>query len=292
MQTEKSKIINIKILSSSFSVVISLSLVLFIIGVLSLILLNANRLSNYAKENIGFIIMLEDNVKEAEITKFQKILDASNFCKSTSFVSKEQATRDLQIDLGEDFVDFLGYSPLLASIDITLNANYANSDSLNTISVALNKNPIVHEVYYQKYFLDQLNKNVKNISFALLSFCILLFVISFTLINNTIRLSIYAKRFLMQTMRLVGATDQFIRKPFLIKSLYHGFYASVFAIFLLIITIQLVQNEIATILNINDLKIIGVIFILIFVVGMLLSWCSTFFAVRKYTHIKENKIYN
>ena len=292
MRREKSNIINTPVFSSSLSVVISLSLVLFIIGLLSLILLNANRLSNYAKENIGFVIMLKDNVKEAEIIKFQKIIDASNFAKSSSFVSKEEATIELQSDLGEDFVEFLGYSPLLASIDISLNANYANSDSLKIISENLNKNPIVHEVYYQKYFINQLNKNVQRVSFVLLSFSILLFVISFTLINNTIRLSIYSKRILIQTMRLVGATDQFIRKPFLYKSLNQGFYASVFAIFLLIGSIQLVQNEIATILNIHDLKIIGIIFILIFVIGILISWISTFFAVRKYTNITESKIYN
>ena len=292
MRRKKSNIINTPVFSSSLSVVISLSLVLFIIGLLSLILLNANRLSNYAKENIGFVIMLKDNVKEAEIIKFQKIIDASNFAKSSSFVSKEEATIELQSDLGEDFVEFLGYSPLLASIDVSLNANYANSDSLNIISKTLNKNTIVHEVYYQKYFIDQLNKNVQRISFVLLSFSILLFVISFTLINNTIRLSIYSKRVLIQTMRLVGATDQFIRKPFLYKSLHQGFYASVFAIFLLIGSIQLVQNEIATILNIHDLRIIGIIFILIFVIGILISWISTFFAVRKYTNITESKIYN
>ena len=292
MRRKTYNIINTPVFSSSLSVVISLSLVLFIIGLLSLILLNTNRLSNYAKENIGFVIMLKDNVKEAEIIQFQKIIDASNFAKSSSFVSKEEATIELQSDLGEDFVEFLGYSPLLASIDVSLNANYANSDSLKTISATLNKNPIVHEVYYQKDFIDQLNKNVQRVSFVLLSFSILLFVISFTLINNTIRLSIYAKRVLIHTMRLVGATDQFIRKPFLYKSLYQGFYASVFAIFLLIGSIQLVQNEIATILNINDLKIIGIIFILIFVVGILISWISTFFAVRKYTNITESKIYN
>lgn len=292
MKTETSKLLDIKMISSSLSVVISLSLVLFIIGLLAFLLINSTKLSNYAKENIGFVIMLENNLKEIEIIKFQKIINASEFAKSTSFVSKEQATKDLIIDLGADFVEFLGYSPLLPSIDVSLNPNYANSDSLQIISKELTKNPIVHEVYYQKNMLDQLNKNVKKISFFLISFCILLFVISFTLINNTIRLSVYGKRFLIRTMKLVGATNWFIQKPFLLKSIYHGVYGSIFAIFLLIGAIQLVQNEVATILNINDLKIIGVIFIIIFVVGVVISWGSTFFAVRKYVRINETKLYN
>ena len=165
MKKAKSKLLDIKILSSSFSVVISLSLVLFVIGLLAFLLINTTKLSNYAKENIGFVIMLENELKEIEIINFKKILEARKFTKSTSFVSKEQAAKELTVDLGEDFITFLGYNPLLASIDVKLNADYANSDSLSLISKELTENPIVHEVYYQKTVLDQLNKNVKKISF-------------------------------------------------------------------------------------------------------------------------------
>jgi cell division transport system permease protein len=280
------------LLSSSASVVISLSLVLFVVGLLGLVLINAQRLSNYVKENVGFTIMLKAGIAEIEIIKFQKELDAYAFVKSTIFVSKERATQDLQKDLGEDFVKFLGYSPLLASLDVKLNATYANTDSLNIIKNALNKNSNVHEVFYQKDLVDKLNKNINRLSVFLLTFCGLLFIIAFALINNTIRLSVYAKRFLIRTMRLVGATNNFIQKPFLIKGLYQGVYSSIFAIFMLIGSIQLVQGEVANILNITDLKIIGLVFIIIFLSGLFISWVSTYFAVKKYIKLNERELYN
>jgi cell division transport system permease protein len=292
MKTGNNTSLNRRILSSSASVVISLSLVLFVIGLLGLVLINAQRLSNYVKENIGFTIMLKEGVNEMEIMNFQKILDAADFAKSSTFVSKEQATKDLQNDLGEDFVSFLGYSPLLSSVDVKLNASYANTDSLAVIKTELNDYPVVHTIFYQENLIDKLNSNVNRLSFFLLSFCLLLFVIAFALINNTIRLSVYSKRFLIRTMRLVGATNSFIQKPFLVKGIYQGIYSSIFAIFMLIGSIQLIQSETASMLNITDLKIIGFIFILIFIFGFFLSWISTFFAVRKFIKQNESELYN
>jgi len=292
MKTGNNTSLNRRILSSSASVVISLSLVLFVIGLLGLVLINTQRLSNYVKENIGFTIMLKEGVNEMEIMNFQKILDAAHFAKSSTFVSKEQATKDLQNDLGEDFISFLGYSPLLASVDVKLNASYANTDSLAVIKAELNDYPVVHTIFYQENLIDKLNSNVNRLSFFLLSFCLLLFVIAFALINNTIRLSVYSKRFLIRTMRLVGATNSFIQKPFLVKGIYQGIYSSIFAIFMLIGSIQLIQSETASMLNITDLKIIGFIFILIFIFGFFLSWISTFFAVRKFIKQNESELYN
>jgi cell division transport system permease protein len=292
MGSGQNKSLKRKIISSSASVVISLSLVLFVIGLLGLILINAQRLSDYVKENIGFTIMLEDGITEIETIKFQKELEVAKFVKNITFITKEQATQELKTDLGEDFVDFLGYSPLLSSIDIKLNALYANTDSLQKITTELTANPAVFEAYYQKNLVSKLNSNVKRLSFFLLIFCILLFFIAFVLINNTIRLSVYAKRFLIRTMRLVGGTDAFIQKPFLIKGLYQGVYSSIFAIFMLIGAIQIVQGDTANMLNIDDLKIIGIVFILIFLSGLVLSLFSTFFAVRKYIQLNENELYN
>jgi len=292
MKTGNNTSLNRRILSSSASVVISLSLVLFVIGLLGLVLINAQRLSNYVKENIGFTIMLKEGVNEIEIMNFQKILDAADFAKNSTFVSKEQATKDLQNDLGEDFVSFLGYSPLLASIDVKLNANYANSDSLVFIKAELSDYPVVHTVFYQENLINKLNSNVNRLSFFLFSFCLLLFIIAFALINNTIRLSVYSKRFLIRTMRLVGAKNSFIQRPFLVKGMYQGIYSSIFAIFMLIGSIQLIQSETASMLNITDLKIIGLIFSLIFIFGFFLSWVSTFFAVRKFIKQNESELYN
>ena len=292
MNKSKNKTLNRKIISSSASVIISLSLVLFVVGLLSLALINAQKLSNYIKENIGFSIMLKENTNQFEVKKFNKSIDAMPFTKSTSFVSKDAATSELESDLGEEFVDFLGFNPILASIDVKLNPDYSNNDSLSVISNNLIKNSLVHEIYYQKNLISRINNNVKKLSLFLITFCIILFFIAFALINNTIRLSVYSKRFLIKTMRLVGAKNSFIQKPFILDGLYQGMYSAIFAIFMLMGSIQLVQAETASLLNITDLKIIGLVFILIFIIGIILSSLSTYFAVKKFINVSESELYN
>ena len=167
MNKRKNKTLNRKIVSSSISVIISLSLVLFVVGLLSLILINTQRLSNYVKENVGFSIMIKEKVKEIELIEFKKILAAEKFTKNTRFISKNEATYELEQELGEDFVSFLGFNPILASIDVKLNSAYANNDSLQKISTQLERNNIVHEVFYQKDLIDKLNSNVRKMSFFL-----------------------------------------------------------------------------------------------------------------------------
>ena len=292
MRNKKNKSLNKKIVSSSVSVIISLSLVLFVVGLLSLVLINAQKLSNYVKENIGFSIMIKEDVKEIELIEFNKILDAEDFTKSTRFISKEQATKELEQDLGEDFVNFLGFNPIMASIDVKLNSSYANNDSLQNISSRLEKSDVVYEVFYQKNLIKKLNSNVGKISFFLICISLILFFIAFALINNTIRLSVYSKRFIIRTMRLVGAENSFIQKPFLITGVYQGLYSAIFAIFMLIGSIQLIQTETASILNINDLQIIGLVFIVLFCSGIIISGASTFFAVRKFIYLNEGELYN
>ena len=292
MRNKKNKSLNKKIVSSSVSVIISLSLVLFVVGLLSLVLINAQKLSNYVKENIGFSIMIKEDVKEIEVIEFNKILDAEDFTKSTRFISKEQATKEMEDDLGEDFVNFLGYNQIKASIDVKLNSSYANNDSLQNISKRLEKSDVVYEVFYQKNLIKKLNINVGKISFFLICISLILFFIAFALINNTIRLSVYSKRFIIRTMRLVGAENSFIQKPFLITGVYQGLYSAIFAIFMLIGSIQLIQTETASILNINDLQIIGLVFIVLFCSGILISGTSTFFAVRKFIYLNEGELYN
>lgn len=292
MRNKKNKSLNRKIVSSSVSVIIGLSLVLFVVGLLSLVLINAQKLSNYIKENIGFSIMIKEDVKEIEVIEFNKILDAEDFTKSTRFISKEQATKELENDLGEDFVSFLGYNPIMASIDVKLNSSYANNDSLQNISTRLEKSDVVYEVFYQKNLIKKLNSNVGKISFFLICISLILFFIAFALINNTIRLSVYSKRFIIRTMRLVGAENSFIQKPFLITGVYQGLYSAIFAIFMLIGSIQLIQTETASILNINDLQIIGLVFIVLFCSGIIISGTSTFFAVRKFIYLNEGELYN
>lgn len=288
-----------KLFSSSISIVVSLSLVLFIIGLVSLLLINTVRISNYVKENIGFTIMIKEGVKQIDIMQLQDELQTYNFVQESYFTSKEKATEDLKENLGEDFVDFLGYSPLLSSIDIRLVPEYVNTDSLKIIKGLLVENNSVHEVYYQSNIVEKLNNNIKKLSVLLLGFSILLFIISITLINNTIRLSVYSKRFLIRTMHLVGATHIFIQKPFLEKSIYQGIYSAIIAMFMMLGVLGLLKSgfqdyistETGSFLNKNDFISIGIVFIIIFVVGILVNWLSTFLAVRKYVRIEEKNLY-
>jgi len=280
-----------KLKSSSMSIVISMSLVLFVLGILGFLLINANRLSNHVKQNIGFSIMIKEGVKDVDIMQLQKLIDSKAYSLETDWVSKEDAAKELQEQLGEDFIAFLGYNPLLESIDIKLKASYANSDSLLILEEKLIKNDLIHEVFYQKDLVEKINENVRKMSIFLLSFCILLFIISFTLINNTIRLSVYSKRFLIRTMKLVGATNKFIKGPFLSDSIYNGIYSSLLAICMLVAVFQLLQNDMPSFLNIQDFKSMGIIFACIFVAGILFTLLSTFFALRKYLKIKESEIY-
>ena len=273
------------------SIVISMSLVLFVLGILGFLLINANRLSNHVKQNIGFSVMIKEGVKDVDILQLQKWIDSKPYSLETDWVSKEDAAKELREQLGEDFIAFLGYNPLLESIDIKLKASYANSDSLLILEEKLIKNDLIHEVYYQKDLVEKINENVRKMSIFLLSFCILLFIISFTLINNTIRLSVYSKRFLIRTMKLVGATNKFIKGPFLSESIYNGVYSSLVAICMLIGVFQLLQSDMPDFLNIRDFKSMGILFACIFVAGILFTWLSTFFALRKYLQIKESEIY-
>ena len=280
-----------KIKSSSTSIVISMSLVLFVLGILGFLLLNANRLSNHVKQNIGFSVMIKEGVKDVDIMQLQKLIDSQAYSLETDWVSKEDAATELQEQLGEDFISFLGYNPLLESIDIKLKATYANPDSLLVLQEELTKNDLIHEVFYQKDLVEKISENMRKMSIFLLSFCFLRFIISFTLINNTIRLSVYSKRFLIRTMKLVGATNKFIKSPFLSESIYNGVYSSLVTICMLLAVFQLLQSDMPDFLNIQDLKSMGIIFASIFVAGILFTWLSTFFALRKYLRIKENEIY-
>tara|TARA_B100001939_G_scaffold4120_1_gene3937 strand:- start:841 stop:1764 length:924 start_codon:yes stop_codon:yes gene_type:complete len=291
MNKKSNSLLKLRLISSSVSIVISLSLVLYVIGLLAYILINTNSFSKKIKENITFSILLKDNAKEIDIVKFQKYIDAEDFAKNSIYITKDEATKNLISELGEDFTDFLGYSPLLASIDLKLKAEYTSYEKIKQLEAELMQSDIVHEIYYHKNLIQNINTNINKILMFLSSFCLLLSIISIGLINNSIRLSIYSKRFVIQTMSLVGAENWQIQKPFLIKSLIQGMYSSIFAIFLLIGSIQLIQKETASILNVNDFKLISFIFIFIFVSGLILSWLSTFFAVRKYIRIDEYKLY-
>ncbi len=273
---------------SYLSITISVSLVIFMLGLVLLLIINAKKLADYAKENIGISVMLKSEENEMNVMRLQKELDASKFVLETSYISKGEAARQLKEELGEDFVKFLGYNPLASSIDIRLHAEYANLDSIKLIEHKLKQFDLVQDVYYQKSLVDLVNDNVKKISIVLLIFSILFVFISVVLINNSIRLSFYSKRFLINTMQLVGASPSFIRKPFILKSILIGTLGALFAILFMIITIYFLQSALSDLISISYEF---VVFAIMLTLGVLFALLSTYLSVNKFLRLKSNQLY-
>lgn len=273
------------------STVISIALVLLMAGLLGLILVHAKNLSNHIKENIVLNIILDENTEEADALKFQKELNANTHTLSTEYISKDLAARNLQQDLGEDFLDFLGYNPLSPSIDVHLKAEYANKDSISDFITGTSANKVVKEIVYQESLLDLVNKNIRIIGLVILTFTVILLIIAVALINNTIRLSIYSQRFLIKSMQMVGATKGFIRRPFLGYGILHGLLGAIIAIVLLILLLYFGQKQIPELALLEDYLEFAVIFIGVIVIGILISGLSTYFAVTKYLRLRMNDLY-
>lgn len=291
MTIKENQIVKRRLTSSYLTTVISITLVLFLLGIAGFLILNVQNLSRHVKENIGLNIELKDNIREADIQQFRKILDARAYVKSTEYVTREQAALETQKALGEDFISFLGFNPLPASIKVKLNAAWANPDSITVIESSLKKSPEITEVYYRKNLIHEINDNVKKISLIIFSFTVLLLFIALTLINNTIRLSVYSKRFLIHTMQLVGATRGFIRKPFILRGAYYGLLSAMISILLLLGTIYLIQNQIEGLIDFVDPTILAILFAGVICTGIIISSVSTFFAVNKYLNLNTDALY-
>ncbi len=291
MSAEKDTSYKRRLLGSSLTTIVGLSLVLVVIGLFGLIVVHTQKLSNQIKENIGITIFMHDEAKEADILKMQKELDYAVYTKSTSYVSKNQAAKEFQAETGEDFVGFVGFNPLKASIEVHFKSQYANNDSISKIQKQIQANPLVFEVYFQKTLIDKINSNVQKISFFILGISVVLFFISLALINNTIRLSIYGKRFVIRTMELVGATRGFIRRPFILKGIWHGIIAAIIAIVLLSGVLYAGQREFPDVISLNNIDLYAIVFAGIFLIGVILSWISTWASVHKYLRMNKNKLY-
>lgn len=281
-----------KVTGSYFVSTLSIALVLVVVGFLMFILLNARQVSDHVKQNIGFSIIVKDNVNEAEIKKMQKILDTKPFVSSSVFISKEDAAREFKKELGEDFEEVLGYNPLLPSVEIKLNPVYANNDSLAVIEKSLLKNEVVQEVSYQKSLVHMINENVRRISIILLIAGAALMLISFTLIRNTIHLAVYSQRFLIKTMQLVGAKPFFICKPFIQNSVWFGFFGSMFANLILLAAIYFLQKEVGGVVDLMNKQIIIMMVVFVMVCGILLSLVSSWMSVAGYLRKDLNDLYN
>lgn len=274
------------------STVISIALVLLMTGLLGLILVHAKNLSKYVKENIVLNIIVNDNVNEGDVLAMQKDIEKDSYVLRTEYISKELAAKSLKEDLGEDFVEYLGHNPLLPSIDVYLKEQYANSDSIQTFIQKTAKSSRVKEIIYQETLIDMVNKNIRIIGIVILAFTVVLLIIAVALINNTIRLAIYSQRFLIKSMQLIGATKNFIRKPYLLYGIFHGLLGALIAILLLIFTLQFAQKQIPELVFLRNWYEFGAIFVIVVLLGILISGFSTYFAVTKYLKAKSHSLYN
>ncbi len=261
------------------------------LGALGLLIINANKLSTHFKENVGFQVYLKDTATSAQTDLLMQDLNNAKFTKSVNLISKEKAAEKLKTDLGEDFVAFLGSNPLLNSLEVKLNAEYANTDTLLIIEKQLLQKPFVKEVVYQKLLINKLNKNASAAAFFMLIFSGALLVIAIALINNTIRLSIYSQRFLIRTMYLVGATRSFISKPFIFKGFRQGVIAGVIAGILLAGFLVLSTRFIPDLLELQDENVLLILFLGIVLIGIIISAFSAFLAVSRYLRLKTSDLY-
>lgn len=273
------------------STIFSITLVLLTLGILGLILVHAKNLSNYVKENIVLNIIVDEGAKEADVLQFQKELNANPAVKQTLYVNKELAAKNLTQDLGEDFVNFLGYNPLLSTVDVYMKADYANNKSIDSLKASITKNPVVKEVIYQSSLIDMVNKNINIIGIIILGFGAILLIISIALINNTIRLAIYSQRFLIKSMQLVGATKGFIRKPFILVAMLHGLIASIIAVILLLGILYYAQKEFPEIIIMGNYTEFGILLLFLAGLGIFITAISTTFAVGKYLRLKIYDLY-
>ncbi len=291
MAKQKPQRLKRSLFSSYFTMTLSISMILFLFGLLGLLIINAKRLSDYVMENIGVTLILKEDAREVDILKLQKKLEATDYIKSTRYVDKTTAAAELKDELGEDFMDFLGYNPLLSSIDVRVYANYANPDSLAKLEKQILEYPEVQEVYYQRNLVKQLNANVNKISLILLSLSLLMFLIFTALINNTIRLSIYSKRFIINTMQLVGATRSFIRRPFISKGILYGIYGAIIACFMYLVIFIFYQNDLKAFLDFQNPESLALLVAGIFILGIFISGTATYFAVNKFLKMKFDQLF-
>ncbi|HUH47584.1 MAG TPA: permease-like cell division protein FtsX [Arenibacter sp.] len=280
-----------KLISSYFSVVLSIGLVLFLLGVLGLLVLNTKKLADHFKEQITISVFLKDNAKEVEVEQLQKSLAMAEYTKKATYVSKEEAAERHSEEIGENFLDFLGYNPLKNSIDVQLRADYVNPDSISEIAKEITTKGYIEEVSYDMPLIDLLNDNVKKISFWILVASGIFTFIAVLLINSSIRLSIYSKRFIIKTMQMVGATKSFIRRPFLWTNIKLGMLGAILALLVLGTVSYYVDQNFPELKLFQDPTVLIFLFIGVFVLGVLISYISTFFATQRFLNLRTDDLY-
>ncbi|MBF8148866.1 ABC transporter permease [Winogradskyella sp. F6397] len=280
-----------KLISSYVSVVISIALVLFLLGCLGLLVINSKKVADHFKEQVVMTIYLNDTAKEVEVNQLKKSLAMADYTKDALYVSKEEAAEYMKAETGEDFMDFVGYNPLKNSIDVHLNAEFVTTEKLTEITEGLSNKAFIEEVRYDNDLVELMNDNVKKITFWVLIISGLFTLIAVLLINSSIRLAVYSKRFIIKTMQMVGATKSFIRRPFVWKSVQLGIIGALvalggMAIVLYYLDLTFPELELLK----NSMLIIG-LFVGIFLLGILITWISTFIATQRFLNLKTDHLY-
>lgn len=291
MKENNSPGLSMRLFNSQLTSIISISLVLFLLGIIALLFFVAKDLSVYVKENIGFSVIMNTDMKNADIIKMQKRIENYPEVREADYITKEEALNTLIAELGEDPNEFLGFNPLSASIEVKIHSEYANNETIGQIEKRLKAFPGVEEILYRKDLIQAVNENVGRISLMLSLLAAVLFIISYALINNTIRLTIYSKRFLIHTMKLVGASRGFIRRPFVLQNIFSGFIASVIAICLLLGMIYYISGQVANFFSLIDTDSLLKVFVIVIIFGMIITSISAYFSVNRYLKMKRDKLY-
>lgn len=280
-----------RVITSYFSVVLSIFLVLFLLGLLGLFVLNSKRISNNFKEEIAMTVFFKNDANDTIIKAFDEELKTAKFAKSYEYVSKEKAAEMHKKDIGEDFMQFLGVNPLQNSFDIYLKADYVVNDSIAKIQNRLRKNEMIADIVYDKQLVDKVNDKIQEVSMWILIFSGIFAIISVLLINSSLRLSIYANRFIIKTMQMVGATKSFIRKPFIVRSLILGLIGSLLAVFALIGVLVYFETNYDNLGIMDNQLAIAAVLLGVVVLGMLITWLSTFFATQRFLNLRTDDLY-
>ncbi|MCL6220476.1 cell division protein FtsX [Zunongwangia pacifica] len=280
-----------RLISSYFSVVLSIALVLFLLGMLGLLVLNTKKVADHFKEQIAITVYFNDDAKDDVMQNLTKSLDTASYTRSVTFVSKEEAAKQTKEAIGEDFMEFLDYNPLQNSIDVYMNADFVSSEKVEEIAAKLSENSAVDEVAYDKPLISLLNNNLKKISFWVLIVSALFTFIAVLLINSSIRLSVYSKRFTIKTMQMVGATKGFIRRPFIWNSVKLGMIGAMVALVGMAAVIYYLNNSFAELNLLADKKLILALFGGVFLTGIVITWLSTFFATTRFLNLKTDELY-
>jgi len=280
-----------RLISSYFSVVLSVFLVLFLLGILGFFIINSKKLADDFKEEIAMTVFFKNDANDTILKAFGKELKIAPFAKSFVYVSKEQAAKEHKDIIGEDFMTFLGTNPLENSYDIHLKADYVIRDSIAKIETRLRKNEMISDIVYDKQLVNLVNDNIKKVSMWILIVSGFLTFIAVMLINSSLRLSIHSNRFIIKTMQMVGATKSFIRKPFVMRSIKLGMIGASLAIIALIGVLIYIQTNFPSLGILDDKLLVGLVLLLVFGAGVLITWVSTYFATQRFLNLRTDDLY-